>query len=162
MFLLTGCGSEKRAKPAGLPDLVPCVLTFVQEGTPIEGASIILRSSDPSFKWGVGGSTDAKGEVKLQTNGFYDGAPEGDYVITVSKIFSTGPPAPDSATLPKSEEEQNKVYSEIRKKTKQMKVVDPKFEQNETTPLKVTITKGKTYQSFDLGKPVNINIPIID
>jgi len=139
VLLIAGC-SGGRAKPKDLPPLYPCTLTFTQEGVPLADASIILHSDS---KWSVGGKTDEKGEVRLATNGFYEGVPEGTYKITVWKMVVEH-------------------HAETSEVIRQTDVVERKFSSEATTPLEITIGKGNNNQTFDVGKAVSVNIPISD
>jgi hypothetical protein len=79
---IVACSSEKKADPNQKPvHLVSGKLTV---GTkPAVGAYILLipqNSSDPRPR----GTVEADGSFKLSTYGEFDGAPAGDYVVTVS------------------------------------------------------------------------------
>ncbi len=140
LVLSFGCRGG-RAKPEGLPDLHPCTLTFTQEGAPLVGANIALRSSDPSYQWSVGGRTDQQGMVSLVTNGYYDGAPLGTFKVTVRKIVE---------------------QMEGEKVVKLTDVIPRAFQTADTSTLELDIVKGAHTQTFDLGKPASVNMPIED
>jgi hypothetical protein len=135
VLLNVGC-SNQRDKPKDLPALFPCTLTFTQDGAPLDGANISLHSKS---KWSVGGVTDENGNVKLVTNGFYDGVPADTYKIVVRKVV---------------EVESN---GEVVSRTD---VINAKFKKEGTTSLEITISQGNNDQTFDLGKVVNISLPI--
>ena len=86
--LSVSCGRNKY--PPGFPKIYPIRLQIVQEGTPLDAASVALIAEDPSLKkWPSGGRTDAQGMVNIQTHGF-DGAPIGNYKVTVVKVVREG------------------------------------------------------------------------
>ena len=138
VLFLAGCAEGGRAKPKDLPRLFPCTLTFTQENMPLEGASIVLRSDS---KWAVAGKTNEKGEVKLATNGFYNGVPEGTYKITVRKIVVV----------------MNEATGDVAKQTD---VIPDQFKSEATTPLEIEIGVGDNNKTFDLGKATSINVPV--
>lgn len=83
-----GCGGEKT--PPDMPKLQPTSITIVQEGTPVEGASVQLQKKDDlAYKWFAGGVTDAQGVCVIRTLGKYNGAPEGDFQVVVYKTTRT-------------------------------------------------------------------------
>jgi len=140
VLLTAGCGGGGRPIPADMPPLFPSILTFTQEGEPLAEANILLHSDS---KWSVGGMTNEKGEMKLVTNGYWDGAPEGTYKITVRKIVVV-------------------LNEETGDIIRQTDVIENQFKRENTTPLGITIGKGDNNQTFDVGKAVSINVRISD
>jgi hypothetical protein len=139
-IFVVGCGHVSRLKPDDLPKLYPVVLTFTQDNSPLDGATVTLWSTEPDSKWAVGGITDANGKVKITTNGFYIGAPEGTYKIVIDKIY-------------RDQTENAKTNGKL------LQAVDEKYLNTNNSPLEIEITKkGKNNQSFELGKPANIII----
>lgn len=134
----TGCGEPK---PEGLPTLYPATIKVVQDGKPLEGATVTFVPEDASLtRWPIGGDTDAEGVVKLNTFHKYAGAPAGKYKVTVNKSVTTGDPKPvhpgENATF-----EQLQAYDKAMKtgKFEVFKVVAPKFRIANTTTLNVEI-----------------------
>jgi len=139
MLFTAGCsGGGQRKKPADMPPLFPSTLIFTQEGVPLAGARITLYSDS---KWGVGGLTNENGEVKLVTQGYFDGIPEGTYKITVHKVVIVM--------------DKNNEYT-----LKQTDVIANEFKRESTTPLEIAIGKKDNNKTFDLGKAVSINLPV--
>ncbi|MDR3109754.1 MAG: hypothetical protein LBU65_08715 [Planctomycetaceae bacterium] len=128
LFNIYGCSNDSK-RPADLPVLYQCQLTFTQEGKPLDGAEITLSPVEPS-RWAIGGVTDKDGIVSIRTNGSYAGIPEGRYKILVAKTIV-----------------ENKNY---------LSVVEPVFQQEKDTPLEIVISKGNNNKMFDVGKPVKI------
>jgi len=158
---LVGCRFG-RERPKDMPRLYPVRLTIIQEGVPLEEATVTLRSKIPGFRWSVSGITDSKGEVELVTNGFFPGVPEGEYKILVEKTIRIGPPNPDLREMPADELERSKIFRKIAKESKIMIVVDPQYKNEASTPLEIGITKSNNGQTFDVGKPVKIEMPMFE
>jgi len=134
---MTGC-SEKL--PDGMPKLIKVTLTLTQEGQPLSEANVSLFSEDPSFKWTIGGTTDAKGAVVLKTHGQYIGAPEGTYKICVKKFMREGA----LQTLDNPGAPPPKDYN----------LVESRYGQQNNTPLSIVIKTGNKYEPFDVGQAV--------
>jgi len=73
---LIGCGNER------LP-VVPVQGTLFVGGKPAARANIALHSLDPQIVACPVGYTEADGSFRLMTHELDDGAPVGDYVVTV-------------------------------------------------------------------------------
>lgn len=82
-FSLAGCGS-------GSNPPVPVSGKVVLEGKPVEGAVVTFHSKDPGGR-SASGRTGSDGTFKLTTVKTDDGAPPGDYVITIAKQESKVP-----------------------------------------------------------------------
>ncbi len=66
---LMGVLSE-HAVPDGMPELYPVVVSVVQDGKPLEGASVQLIPADAiNARWACGGCTNANGEAEIATLG---------------------------------------------------------------------------------------------
>jgi len=137
VFLLcSACGGQK--KPEGMPKLYPCKIKLTQGTAPLEGATVICMSDDPALaRWTIGGISDSSGTVDIVTLGKYKGAPQGTFVVTVSKyenVWNEGHSeehdAPDQTFL----------------------MVDQKYETKETSPLSVTIEAKSNSFEFDCGE----------
>ena len=152
VFLMTGCWGEPR--PAGMPKLYPASIVVTQEGTPLEGASVLLFPEDSAnSQWGPGGTTDASGVAVLRTNGKYPGAPLGSYKVAVSKIDFEEHPHPEWANLPEDDPNHWK-YIQIQENLKPFSAVDSKCGSVADTPLRVEITaSGKSYPIDAGSKP---------
>ena len=135
-----GC-SEKL--PDGMPKLYKVTLVFQQEGVPVSGASVRLVPQFTS-QWGVGGSTNAQGQVQLKTHGEYVGVPAGKYKICVTKNESEGElPRMDRPTAP----------------MKHFNLVEAQYSSPDKTTLEIEITDGKNkFEPFDLGKAVRVEL----
>ena len=144
---LVGC--KKDSRPEGLPDLYPISVKVVQDGAPLEGAHVAFVSSDSKLmRWPCGGLTGADGIAKINTYGF-DGAPAGQFVVTVSKYESEGGMSAeesaaamkgDSAEAPKGESVYNLVGMDYGNSSKSPLSVEVKAVELNETP------------EFDVGK----------
>ena len=152
ILFVAGCISVKR--PADLPATHQTILTFTQDGVPLEGASVTLIAQETAnAKWSLGGATDSKGILKVQTQGF-DGAPVGTYKITVSKIETEGTPVTAESS------DSSAVSTSTGGDTKQYHLIDKKYRALGSTDLTLEVTAGKNAKSYELGPAVHELIPV--
>jgi hypothetical protein len=147
LVALTGC--KKESRPEGLPDLYPCSVKVIQGGAPLEGANVTLITNDSALmRWPCGGMTNAEGVAILNTYGF-DGAPAGQFQVTIAKTISEG----GAAT--QEEAAQNMRDGVIVKETT-IDLVDPVYKNQRTTPLTLEVQASKTnpVAEFDVGEEV--------
>jgi hypothetical protein len=140
---LSGCNQSQR--PKGLPNLHPCTITVTQNGSPVTDVSVQLVSKEESI-WPVTGTTDTSGNAVLVTYGQFRGAPVGDYIVVLSKrLTETKTPANEyvSGTT--------EVYS----------LIDVKYTESETSPLEMSVKKGRNTMSFEIGSPVRVLVDTI-
>lgn len=138
-FVLGGCRDDR---PAGMPKLLPVTLSFTQEGSPCEGASVRLISEETGGgKWSVGGATDAKGEVSLKTYGKFPGVPEGKYKIVVSKV--------ERERLGTESDSMYDSRGEIS-----YNLIDEAYGDANATDLRIEITKDGKYDPIELGPKI--------
>ena len=129
-----GCGKNK--KPADLPPLNPTTVTVTyDDGTPVDEATVALIQSTKSGgrTWNLVGVTDATGSLIVKTDGTWDGAPEGEYNVMVTKEILES--SDDGETPGKV-----KIY------------VDPKYGSASTSGLKATIVKGENNIELKVGE----------
>lgn len=81
-FFLAGCGDG--AAPDHLPDLTPLTIIVTHNGTPVEGASVLLAPEQSDFS--AAGLTDAEGKAVMKTDGTYEGVVPGSYFASVTKL----------------------------------------------------------------------------
>ncbi len=74
---VVGCGGPK--KPADLPELYPVKITVIQDGQPLEGASVMLNDPSLKIRFVMGGQTDAQGVAEIKTDAQFPGAPGPSY-----------------------------------------------------------------------------------
>ena len=153
ILLFVGCGGERR--PDGMPALHATALTFTQGGTPLGADALVtLFSDDASLsQWTIGGVTNDRGVVNIQTNGF-NGAPAGTFRITVSKTETEGEVA--ARTEPVDPDAPFVDTSNVRS----FHVVAPEHRTRQTTQLTVEVTPGRNAETFDLGPAVREAVPV--
>jgi hypothetical protein len=136
--LLDGIYSEDLRQPItdekGVPNgerkaVYPVRGTVVLDGCPVPGASVVFYLVGPGKKLirASDGLTEADGSFALSTYGAFDGAPAGEYVVTVSAYELPGGGTSKTPALPG-------VYSV-----------------SGTSPLKATVDKGETRVTLELN-----------
>ena len=140
-IVVAGC--SKQLKPDGFPPLYSASVLVIQDGQPLEGAMVSLHGTENSpLKWGVFGFSDRNGRAMLLTHGIHSGAPEGEFIVTVSKQEEV--------------EISQRAESTV---TEAFTFVEKQYVDKETSPLKIHIqTKGKNHAEFDVGKPVRVSL----
>ena len=158
LSLSIGC-SEKL--PPDLPKLYPTSLIVIQDGKPLEGATVQLLPRDTNSRWAAAGRTDASGKVEFFTEGRYRGVPEGDYQVTVSKVFTE--PSQYGAIRPEDPEAAaawDKGVAGEAGKLKSYHLVDPVYGSRRTSPLELNVSpKQPKGREIDVGKAFNQLIP---
>jgi hypothetical protein len=130
-----------------MPDLQPLAFTVTQQGVPLEGATVQLIAADPNnSRWASGGVTDAQGQVSLKTLGQYEGVVPGTYKVTIYKMVFDGDSPPVAVDSPST-----------GGTSKAFLVVDPKYQAETTTPVKIDVAKGvDTLPAIDIGAAVKV------
>jgi hypothetical protein len=159
LIFITGC---KKNIPADLPPLYPCEITVIQNGLPLDGATVILSYTNESRptegqRWFPMGVSDENGIVLIRSNSLYDGAPKGVYKVTVQKTISGkskyGPPPPENS--PKYEKWEEIVNNE---EIPVYGLVETQYTDADKTPHQIEIQKGKNKLTVDVGKSVEYRI----
>lgn len=145
---------EARSRPEDMPSLHSCELVLAQDGKPLSNAVVSLQSLDPENHWVIGGRTDKNGTVKVWTHTFFEGVPSGEYSVVVTKFETVVPSAPQ--IIPEDPDELIEISNEIEMATRQFLLVEEKYTDVDTTPLKVKITEGSHHARFDLGKKIHV------
>ena len=108
--------------------------------------SVRLVLDTPS-EWPVSSVTNDSGTAILVTYGQFPGAPEGTYKVVLSKtVYEEIEAATDEYSSAAVD-----VYS----------VIAAEYTEAETTPLTMTIKRGRNTQSFELGEPVRVLVDSI-
>ena len=117
MLLCCACGSKVKLHPASGQVFVA--------GKPAEGAIVVLHSLDPStataFK--PAGKVDADGIFTLSTRRQGDGAPAGEYIVTIVWLGDLSTIDPATGEVP------------VR--------LSPHYGDPKTSPLRASIERGK-------------------
>jgi len=151
---LNGCGNRQKL-PDGMPKPYPTEIIIIQDGKPLEGASIALNPAESSNSWYAGGFTDANGKAVLQTLNRYDGVAPGKYYVIVTKReldTNADITPPDPATDPQG-------YSKFIEESARIRVpsydlIDPKYGRISPTGETIDVVAGKNEKSIDVGKAV--------
>jgi hypothetical protein len=133
IFLFMGCARENT--PSEMPSLQPCMITVTIDGKPLTNASVHCQPNDNN-KWYGSGITDNTGTAKILTLSRYPGLAVGDYIVSVIKRI------PDPNWVPQPE-----------KGHPNISVVDEKFGDETTSPLKCTVTTGKNQFQLEVTTP---------
>ena len=149
VILLSGCDGGP-TRPADLPPLYPCTITFTQDGKPLGEATVSLTSTDPAFKWTVFAQLDASGTGKVFTQGLFPGAPEGEYKVVIVKEEVVSEQAGPAVTR-QGEFGEETITPFIETV---FSMVEKEYTDAATTPLSITIGKKGNNQTLDCGKPV--------
>ncbi|MGL6196127.1 MAG: hypothetical protein ACRC2T_15025 [Thermoguttaceae bacterium] len=137
-----GCSGQKR--PSDMPPLVPCKITVMMDGSPVEGAALVLIPENAAnTKWSAGGITNANGVLDVMTVGQYKGVVAGKYQVTVKKQQVDTPPS----DIP---------YEQLRswKPAPTVDFIDPKYGSISSTPINIdtdSLSGGKT--TIEVTKP---------
>ncbi|MDR0609186.1 MAG: hypothetical protein LBG58_03675 [Planctomycetaceae bacterium] len=150
LFLISGCDRSPQ-KPPGLPDLIADVqITVIQEGKPLEGASVTLVPQDVSLaRWSIKGKTNANGVAKLATYGKFSGCPAGKFKVVVVK----------REYLPNKQQSaaEGEIYQgEWHEELTYIDYIDPSFGFSEKTTAEVEIKNGSTKHTVEVGKAVRL------
>jgi len=131
-----GC-TQGPQRPADLPDLTPCTITVTHNGSPVEGADVLL--SPKSGKFSAAGTTDASGKAVMKTNATYEGVAPGEYMATVKKLEKldyVAPPRP---------EDPSKIFEweeELKNQPQPKQLLPEKYGSFASSELTITIADG--------------------
>ncbi|MDR2755960.1 MAG: hypothetical protein LBC20_09655 [Planctomycetaceae bacterium] len=118
-----------------MPSLQPCTIIVTLDGKPLTNASIHCQPND-NGKWYGSGITNDSGIAKILTLSRYPGLVTGDYFVSVIKRI------PDPNWTPKPEEGHPTIS-----------VINEKFSDETTSPLKCTVTTGKNQFQLEVTTP---------
>jgi hypothetical protein len=146
LITLTGCGAESSTVP------VSGIVT--QNGKPVEGATVtfVRGSGDLSKGEIASGRTDASGRYELTTHfgpkSSAQGAPPGEYKITVSKqVPPPGIPAEKYKAMVDAQNKAGENGATLPLNQLPPPMVEyfpPRYSSPEQSQMKVTVEKGKT------------------
>jgi len=138
-----GCG--RGGKPAGLPQLHPCIITITMGSKPIDGAIIILAPQ--SGQWSASGTTDGNGSAVMKTQQTFDGVAAGKYNVGINKAMGTQDYVPDKSA---SYAEGQKAFFEARAKMKQ--VIPDHLTVPSLSPIEIEVVPGSNKIDIPLEK----------
>jgi len=147
LLLYTGC-NRNDGRPADMPKLYPVTISIIQDGQPLDGATVTLIAKTPAVaQYGTSsGTTTATGTATIRTYG-YDGVPIGDYTVLVEKRVTEG----EREII----QEGMGVVGTIGGRVFQL--VNTQFTAQATTPLSISVAerRGAT-ETFDVGAAVRV------
>jgi len=144
ILLYTGC-SRNDGRPADMPKLYPVTISIIQDGQPLDGATVTLIAKTPST-YGTASATTVAGTAKIRTYG-YDGVPAGDYTVLVEKRVTEG----EREII----QEGMGVVGMVGGRVYQL--VDAQFTTQATTPFSISVAerRGAT-ETFDVGTAIRL------
>ena len=152
--LLLSAGCNKQTLPDGMPELFPLTVNVKQGGEP--APDMLLTFNADGLAWGVGAKSDAQGKAVIMTQGQYNGAPAGEYTVTVTNYFVTPSKFGRMPADPRERDEWQKNVDEENAPV--FLKVAPEYLERDTTPLKITVAKGTPTVDVDLGEKVEIEV----
>ena len=143
-----GCGGSPR--PDGLPPTYPLTIKVLQEGQPLGDAAVALIDQDSSVKWAIGGTTNAEGIAQIWTHGTYNGAPEGNYSVVITKTIYEGLDDYNDAMI------RGDTAAAQRIQVNMFQLVEDAYTVAKDTPIKVEVTRSTRTLEVDAGPAVRI------
>lgn len=142
------CGCHNEDKPAGMPKLYPVNITVKVDGKPCEEVMVTLVPTAP-FQWPVAGKTGPDGAVRLQTQGRFNGAPEGEAVICLEKVSH------EDGETSKTQQPFDPVgasqwMQKVQEERVTTAVIGTEYNDVATSPLKIDVKKGKNNETFEV------------
>jgi len=151
-FIISGCSGPQ--KPADLPTLYPCKITVIQDGKPLQDAMVYVRPQDGNLRFVFGGKTDAKGVAVVKADGQWEGVPEGEFLVSISKIVTPSDLETPNETTPLNE--RRRMQEQATKETKE--TVDPKYSDLVKTQLRLKVDKKAVQEQYDVGAAVDLSM----
>ncbi|MDR1268523.1 MAG: carboxypeptidase-like regulatory domain-containing protein [Planctomycetaceae bacterium] len=155
IVFIIGC-QYRPSLPPDIPPLTVCKITVMQNGEPVDGASVSLISVTGIENWRTSGMTNENGITVPFTNGLFEGVPQGKYKIVVSKNEreedNNIPSTPPMGT-PGYEEWLKKYSGKTRVIT--YSLIEKQYSSFSTTPHEIEVSGKKTIETtIDVGKKV--------
>lgn len=152
VLLLSGC---TKGKPDGIPELYPVSITLTKDGAPVADANIgFTAKTAASGSWSVSGKTDATGVAVISTaQGSWkgDGAPEGEFIVHLTKQAAIEEPELPANMEEDSPEKQAYFAERLKRLEAAAKEIPESLKQPKTSTLTVTVEKGTgATVTFDL------------
>jgi hypothetical protein len=143
-MLAGGCGSGEG--PVTGPPLHPVSGVVKWKGQPVAGADVVFELKEgtrSSF-----GRTDASGHYELTTRKSNDGAPEGDYLVAISKTETA---APDSSKfIPQDDKRYNPFTGKGVSSAPARSTLPTHYGDTSKSGITARVTAGKNTLDFDL------------
>jgi len=123
----------------------------IQDGKPLDDALVIVHHD---LGFAIGGKTDSKGVAVITADGRWPGIPEGEFIITVSKI--TAPPDLPLPGPSSSVRERREMMDRIANETTE--TVDLKYSDAKKSELRLKVGKKAVNETFDVGAAVAVSM----
>jgi len=88
LLLCAGCGGDG-GRPADLPPLFPVNISIIQDGQPLEGATVTLIATTAGPYSRSSATTNEAGIARIRTHGFV-GVPAGEFAVAIEKQVIEG------------------------------------------------------------------------
>jgi hypothetical protein len=151
LLALLGC-SGGASKDTNLPKTYPVSGTITRNGAPVADASVLFQLVGGSRS--ATGMTDASGKYTLSTFTSNDGAPAGEYKVSVSKLGTSAAAGPAAGELRAASDDPN--YSGPKDTggaaAAPKNELPPQYANAETSGLKATV-KETGENKFDFVLP---------
>lgn len=140
---LSGCGDQLKTPP-----VAPAAGVVTYNGSPVEGATIVLMSdASKEAGWSCSGTTNATGAFVITTvfapGTEKKGVPAGDYTAVVAKFEAAPAPPKDLKEYQKQQQEKNKAGIPVSNASTAPKPLIPiKYAIDATSDLKFKIEAG--------------------
>ena len=154
LVLVATSACNQKKKPADMPQLFPCEITVVQDGKPLEGATVNLTADGTSLRFTVAAKTDKNGVAKIKTDIDWPGAPAGKYKVCISKVVA--PEVDNTTPIPSDPVEYAAYQKKLAESSAQTKsLVDSKYLRPHTTPESIEVTASGYKATIDVGPAVD-------
>jgi hypothetical protein len=142
--LIAGCSQA----PDGFPEVVPCVVTVTDNGTPVEGVFVQIETVPRTNSLSAVAQTDTKGNAVIQTQlGTFtkSGVPVGKLVMVLTKV-------PDVPDFKSAEEREKMTYDQAMaygaeieaRRAKLPPIITPALTDSQTSPLTMETVSGNS------------------
>lgn len=146
LFIFSGCGKGYKGEK-----LHPVSITITDAGNPVESAAVIMVRQGGEFV-NVSGLTDSSGVALMKVDTEWNGAPEGSYIVKISK----NSPIPHELSPEEISQlglkEREEYDSKIADKIKNMKPAVPSIVNGDDSPLKIEVKPENNTVTFDISE----------
>jgi hypothetical protein len=142
--LIAGCSKA----PDGFPEVVPCVVTVIDNGTPVEGVFVQIETVPQTSSLSAVAQTDTQGNAVIQTQlGTFakSGVPIGKLVMVLTKV-------PDVPDFKSAEEREKMTYDQAMaysaeleaRRAKMPSIIPQALTDSQTSPLTMDAVSGNS------------------
>ncbi|RMG33067.1 MAG: carboxypeptidase regulatory-like domain-containing protein [Planctomycetota bacterium] len=131
------CVACARSVPDRMPTF-PVHGRVMVNGEPAQHATVFFHPTDPAIRLFPHGRTDSNGYFELSTYVLNDGAPAGDYTVTIT--WQDPPPAGSAPDAPEGPDKLHGLFANPRTSTIRVHVAP---RDNELKPFQLTVSDGQ-------------------